>query len=274
MKINHFAALVQSGTDPETYSRRMKALGNYHAQNIHSWEGGSCDFHGDRSCSCGKCKHQDIKCDGKPYSVKHPLTCAMHSMAYRIECDERSSKSKDVIHPEMGRGHSNYPEARNNVLIRYRSKSISLRRLAYCTWTDIGLLQGNMTWCYKTYGPGYHWIREVYQGVVETARKRNEDRMKHLEAIKTNKAKDRRIALKVARALEQEERKRWNKNRPLQHSYGEEEEVAGDDSGSDSEDGGDEDKEAEDILSSTAMGAADRGNKEVGKTNLQSVVGR
>ncbi|CAH1242614.1 Hypp6894 [Branchiostoma lanceolatum] len=44
----------------------------------------------------------------------------MHSMAYEIESQERAAKAEDVIQPEMGRGHSNYQEARNNVLIRAR----------------------------------------------------------------------------------------------------------------------------------------------------------
>ncbi|KAI8493217.1 hypothetical protein Bbelb_292210 [Branchiostoma belcheri] len=39
-------------------------------------------------------------------------------MAFKIECEERAAKAEDVIHPEMGRGHSNYPQASNNVLIR------------------------------------------------------------------------------------------------------------------------------------------------------------
>ncbi|XP_066271666.1 uncharacterized protein [Branchiostoma lanceolatum] len=56
--------------------------------------------------------------------------------------------------------------------------------------------------------------------VVETAKKRNEVRMQRLEVMKTEKAKDRRIALKVARAMAQEERKRWNKGRRVQHTYG------------------------------------------------------
>ncbi|XP_035688740.1 uncharacterized protein LOC118424302 [Branchiostoma floridae] len=259
MRINHFASLVQSGADPEVYARRMTALGNYHARDVHTWKEGRCDFHGDKRCTCGHCNQPNVTCEGEPYAVRHPLTCPMHTMAYRIECEERASRSKDVIHPEMGRGHSNYPEARNNVLIRYRSKSISLNRLGYCTWTDIGLLQGNMTWCFNKYGPDYHWIREVYQdlglpvpeGVLERARKRNEERMKRLAAIKTEEAKDRRIALKVARAQDQEERKRWNKRRPIRHSYGEEEGGVEDcDSGDSS---ADEDNEATNILGTTAM---------------------
>ncbi|KAI8516265.1 hypothetical protein Bbelb_048460 [Branchiostoma belcheri] len=51
-------------------------------------------------------------------------------------------------------------------------------------------------------------------GVLQSAQKRNEDHMKRIEQIKTKTAKDRRIALKVSRAHEQEERKAWNKRRP------------------------------------------------------------
>ncbi|KAI8497646.1 hypothetical protein Bbelb_242980 [Branchiostoma belcheri] len=59
------------------------------------WEGG-CDFHGDKRCTCGVCDYTSIKCSGKPYAVRHPLTCPMHSMAYRIDCEERAAKSTDV----------------------------------------------------------------------------------------------------------------------------------------------------------------------------------
>ncbi|KAI8516412.1 hypothetical protein Bbelb_049930 [Branchiostoma belcheri] len=69
-------------------------------------------------------------------------------------------------------------------------------------------------------------------GVLQSAQKRNEDHMKRLEQIKTKTAKDRRIALKVARA-HQEERKAWNKRRPVRHTYGE-------------EDGGAEDSDSDD----------------------------
>ncbi|KAI8484039.1 hypothetical protein Bbelb_381570 [Branchiostoma belcheri] len=47
----------------------------------------------------------------------------------------------------------------------YRSKSISLNRLDYCTSTDIGVLQGNMTWCFHKYGSQCHWIRKVYDAM-------------------------------------------------------------------------------------------------------------
>ncbi|KAI8503620.1 hypothetical protein Bbelb_185910 [Branchiostoma belcheri] len=86
---------------------------------------GKCDFDGKKRCTCeAKCDPLDVKCKGKPYSTSHPLTCPMHSMASQIECDERATKSEDVIHPEMGRGHSHYPEARNNVLIRANPDAI------------------------------------------------------------------------------------------------------------------------------------------------------
>ncbi|CAH1242438.1 Hypp6702 [Branchiostoma lanceolatum] len=95
MKINHFAALVQSGNEHTLYARRMQDLGKYHARNIHQWEGGKCDFHGERRCTCKKCSPADMKCTGEPYS-----TCPFHSKAYEIECYQRAKKSADVIHPQ------------------------------------------------------------------------------------------------------------------------------------------------------------------------------
>ncbi|KAI8494017.1 hypothetical protein Bbelb_283640 [Branchiostoma belcheri] len=83
-------------------------------------------------------------------------------------------------------------------------------------------------------------------GVLQSAQKRNEDHMKRLEQIKTKTAKDRRIALKVARAHEQEERKAWNKRRPVRHTYGEEDGGVEDSDSDDSEhvSSGDEDAKA------------------------------
>ncbi|XP_066304147.1 uncharacterized protein [Branchiostoma lanceolatum] len=63
--------------------------------------------------------------------------------------------------------------------------------------------------------------------------------MQRLEVMKTEKAKNRRIALKVARAMAQEERKRWNKGRRVQHTYGDEE------AGDGNEDAGDGNEETD-----------------------------
>ena len=50
-------------------------------------------------------------------------------LAYEIECHERASHAHDLIHPVLGRGHLNLPEASHNVLVRFRSKSLHLHRL-------------------------------------------------------------------------------------------------------------------------------------------------
>ena len=43
-RINFFCCLVQSGKDPDAFAKWLCDLGKTHARNIHSWEGGSCDF--------------------------------------------------------------------------------------------------------------------------------------------------------------------------------------------------------------------------------------
>ena len=59
---------------------------------------------------------------------KIPLKCHFHWLAYRIECKRRADEVDSVIHPEMGRGHSNLCEASVIVLPQFRSKSESLCR--------------------------------------------------------------------------------------------------------------------------------------------------
>ena len=125
----------------------------YHAQDIHSWNGGQCDFHDLRECTCGKCE-AEITCDGKEYHAKNPLKCPFHALAYKIECYNRASQADQIIHTELGRGHSNYPEASHNVLVRFRSKDKYLQSIHYMVSTNMGLLQANMTWLGKKYGTG------------------------------------------------------------------------------------------------------------------------
>ena len=52
-------------------------LGKYHARNIHSWEGGSCDFHSEKRCTCGNCEEDEVECEGREYATKNPLTCPL-----------------------------------------------------------------------------------------------------------------------------------------------------------------------------------------------------
>ena len=98
-------------------------LAKYHVRDIHTWEeDGSCDFHPVRTCSCRKCDEDEIHCPGEPYYTKNPLKCDFHWLSYRIECDRRAEEAASVIHPEMGRGHSNLCEARFTVLLSFIQK--------------------------------------------------------------------------------------------------------------------------------------------------------
>ena len=101
--------------------------------------------------------------------------------------------------------------------------------------TNLGLLQANQTQEYSQEGPGYHWKIDllqrlnlpVYDGVRETLRKLNRSRSRRLDAIKTTKAKKRRVELKTLRTQEAQQRKLWSK----QHghdTYCDEEELADD----------------------------------------------
>ena len=90
---NFTAALFGAKTDADKFARTMRCLGEHHARNEHEWEGGHCEFHPLKPCSCGKCSGDEIKCSGKPYKAKSPLTCPFHSLAYQIECEKRASQS-------------------------------------------------------------------------------------------------------------------------------------------------------------------------------------
>ena len=144
-RTNFFYCLLQAEKDPEVFASRMHILGKYHARDIHTWDGGQCDFHALKDCSCGSC-NDDVICSGEIHHTKNPLTCPFHSLAYEIVCFSRANQAADIIHTELGRGHSNYPEASHNVLIRFRSKDKYLQNIHYMVSTNLGLLQANMTW--------------------------------------------------------------------------------------------------------------------------------
>jgi hypothetical protein len=131
-RINHFCCL-QECDKSEEYARRMIALGTYHSKDVHTWGDAdvqSCGFHPDVVCSCGDCdENEKIGCSGVPYKTKNPLTCAFHQLAYQIECLHRADDAKSVIHPILGRGHSNQCEAHFSFLPDFRAKDQSLCRL-------------------------------------------------------------------------------------------------------------------------------------------------
>ena len=129
-RVNHFCCLQQCN-DPQEYARRMRALGSYHCRDIHEWgDGEVCGFHPKLICSCGKCdEDEEMQCDGKPYKTKNILSCEHHQLAYQLECECRAEDANSVIHPTMGRGHSNLWEAHFSVLPTFCAKDQNLSRL-------------------------------------------------------------------------------------------------------------------------------------------------
>ena len=256
-RINFFCCLVHSDKDPDSFEKKLCNLGKYHARNIHEWEGGSCNFHSLKICICKTCDDNELTCDGKLYSTKHPLTCPLHALAYEIECDERASHAHDLIHPVLGRGHSNLPEASHNVLVRFRSKNLHLHRLHYITSTNVGLCQSNMTWLTSKKGIQYHWLLDlfhrlklpVFDGMEKALRKANDERAKKLEKLKTDEFKKNRIALKRKREIEQEVRKQWLQEQETSHAYGDDDEL--------DIETHDDDEGASDLLSQTMFAGPD-----------------
>ena len=144
-RTNLFYCLLQAETDPKAFASSLNILGTYHACDTHSWEGGQCGFHSLKSCTCGECGNEVI-CEGEDYHTKNPLTCLFHKLAYQIECYNRVCQASQIIHTELGRGHSNYPEASHDVLTIFRAKDKYLQQIYYIVSTDMGLLWSNMTW--------------------------------------------------------------------------------------------------------------------------------
>ena len=85
-----------------------------------------------------------------------------------------------------------------------------------------------MTWCFKVRGSSYHWIIDLYErlnlpvipAVIEALQKEVVDCMGEINKGKTENKKRNRIQLKVARAEDQEARKKWVKQQAVQHTYG------------------------------------------------------
>ena len=215
----NFSSILMEAQSQEEFVKRLEALPK-HARDIHEWEGGRCDFHPLRVCSCKKCSDKEqIECEGKPYKTRMKLDCEFHALLYEIECIERAAQASKLVHPILKRGHSNAVEASHNVLIRFRSKDIYLERLHYHVSTNIGLLQANMTYMNAKFGTSYHWLPELYQrmklpvfeGVVEALERYNERRKRRLEEAKCTPQKKRRIQLKKKRTTEAMERIKWSK---------------------------------------------------------------
>jgi len=228
-RTNFFYCLLESGNNPNIFATRMRVLGKYHARDIHEFSGGQCGFHALKVCNCGECQ-EDILCQGEDYHTKNPLTCPFHALAYEIECNARSSQASEIIHTELGRGHSNYPEASHNVLVRFRSKDTNIQCIHYMVSTNLGLLQANMSWLYRKKGASYHWLLDLFarlrlplfDGMQEALQKANEKRHKNLAKKESERGKDVRTKWKKARVQEHEERKLWSQRQSIPHTYGSE----------------------------------------------------
>ena len=67
-------------------------------------------------------KDEGLKCQGKPYKTKMPLTCVFHWLAYRFK------DAKSMLHSTMGRGHYKLCEAYFTMLPDFHAKGKSLCR--------------------------------------------------------------------------------------------------------------------------------------------------
>ena len=210
----NFTSILMESQSQGEFVRRVTALSK-HAQDIHEWKGGKCNFHPLCLCTCGTCENKDqIICEGKPYKTRMKLECKFHALVYEIECQERADQVRQLVHPILKRGHSNAVEASHNVLIRFRSKDIFIERLHYHVSTYLGLLQANLTYMHKIHGTSYHWIPDLYHsmslpvfdGVVDALEKYNVQRKRELDKAQTTPVKKMRIALKRSRVREGVER--------------------------------------------------------------------
>ena len=231
--INHFLVCLQAEMNASVYASRMRELGKYHARGIHgihTWENGFCSFYPHSICSCGKCD-EDLNCEGKPYESKNVITCPLHSLAYEIACETRARNSDEVIHSELGKGHSNLCESGFSVLPKYRAKNLALHRLTYMTLTNWGLIMSCQSFMQQKKVPEYSPYVELYSemglpildGMQQIWETDMQERAKNLEKKQSAKAKKSRILHKAARVEEQQERKQWAKRQRIIHQYGIEE---------------------------------------------------
>ena len=187
----------------------MRDLGMHYACDIHQWgDSGQCCFHPLMKCSCGECGGDDLHCPGKPYHARNALSCEFHAKLFEIECLQRARKSHQVIHPILGRGHSNLPESGHHLMTMFRSKDRSLKGQYYCLTTDLGLLQANLSFMIGGLDDSYHWILEFFanmklpilDGMKEDCLKANKERQCHLQHKSLPSTNQRCFALKIARA--------------------------------------------------------------------------
>lgn len=232
---NNMSQLLKDSKSADDFKAKVEALSR-HAHDEHQWEGGQCDFHPLRLCSCGKCDEgEELNCKGTLYHTRLCLTCPLHKLAYEIKLDNRGSKAEQYIHSVLKKGNSNLLEASHNVFIRFREKALNLERLHYETSTNLALLQANLSYMTQKHGSTYHWIPElfkqmqlpVYDGLADKLQIYSKNRTKSLKYRKTEKVKKRRIQLKCERVREAQTRKEWSAKRGNFDYYGADEEIVG-----------------------------------------------
>ena len=224
-------AMCDAENDPKKFVFRLTAL-HHHARNIHSWYEGSevvgCDFHPMFVCTCGKCQGE-LTCSGKLYETSTILSCPFHSLLYEIECDKRAERACDIIHPVLGRGHTNKIESAHYTLALFRPKTWHIKRLHYQVSTNLGLLQSNLNYMNRVCGMEYHWLSELFEcmqlplldGMEAVLKQANRIKIKQSEKRKTKSAKQSRQRSKAKhRGKEQLARQKWGKSQKISHTYG------------------------------------------------------
>ena len=135
--------LINAGTNHQKFANDLEILGKYHSRDIHD----QCTFHDKVVCSCGKCKGGlNLSCGGKLYHSKYVLHCPFHAQAFEMECLDRARQSKNLIHPRLGKVHTNHLELSHRVFIKFRSKDIAFKKDLYILSTNMGLLHANMSY--------------------------------------------------------------------------------------------------------------------------------
>lgn len=222
---NMLSYILSQATSPEEYAEQVRTLYK-HGIDDHT----DCIYHSPTVCSCGECRDKNNHtCEGEKYVKRHALTCKFHRLAYLAEIEFRASRAYKLIHRELGAGETHLVEASHSVLIRFRSKDISLERLHYHVSTDLGLLQANLTYMRKKRGSEYHWLPELYKRlglplhngverqVIAVANRRD----KALTKAKEERSKRKRIERKIRRTLDGAKRIAWSAARGKgKHTYG------------------------------------------------------
>jgi DNA polymerase III epsilon subunit-like protein len=220
--------LLKKCKEPSEFKKEINELGKYHSKDIHVWEGGKCSFHHQKVCSCKLCPGDaEPTCEGTVYHTKHPLKCGFHAKLYERECENRGNEAYQLIHSELGSGHSNLPESFWSIVIRYRSKTVDLDKDAYELTTNLGLLHANQSFMSTLKGDQYNFKLDLLEAcgidVPETVRHAfmtdAVERQKISKKNATPEEKKKKSQSKSNRRSKNEARKKWMKNRKVLHNY-------------------------------------------------------